>query len=278
MSKKRLLVIEDDVDVAEMLLVYFSSQGYDVLNAMTGSDGVATARAKFPNLILLDVMLPDMDGFDVCKALRTTTLTKHIPTIFLTQRDGRADKVAGLELGADDYITKPFDVEELRLRVQGSLRRASREQLEDPHTGLPTTAVIEETREALIKKPGLAQLRVQLVGFQTFRDKYGFVAGDEALSYIGQSFREAVSSHGTPNDFVGQYDENNYIILTFALNMASFVEKLVNDFADGARKLYSFIDSEQGYVLINEATDYEQHIPLMHIIVSPMAEGVMPNR
>src|SRR5258708_31752983 len=102
---------------------------------MTASDGLAKACATFQNVILLDVMLPDMDGFDVCKALRTTTLTKHIPTIFLTQRDGRADKVAGLELGADDYITKPFDVEELRLRVQGSLRRASPEPLEDPPPG-----------------------------------------------------------------------------------------------------------------------------------------------
>jgi PleD family two-component response regulator len=277
MSKKRLLVIEDDMDVAEMLLVYFSSQGFEVLNAMTGSEGVAIARAKFPNLILLDVMLPDMDGFDVCKALRTTTLTKFIPTIFLTQRDGRADKVAGLELGADDYITKPFDVEELRLRVQGSLRRSSREQLQDPHTGLPTSAVIDETHDLLIKKPGLTQLRVQLVGFQPFRDKYGFMAADEALAYVGQTFREGVANYGTPNDFVGQADEDRYVIFTFALNVGTLVEKLVNDFADGARKLYNFIDSEQGYVLINEATDYEQHIPLMHIIVSPMAEGVLPS-
>src|SRR5439155_23212763 len=115
--KKRLLIIEDDVDVAEMLVVYFTGQGYEVFNAITGSEGIATARAKFPNLILLDIMLPDMDGFDVCKSLRTTMLTRNIPITFLTQRDSRADKVAGLELGADDYVTKPFDVEELRLRI-----------------------------------------------------------------------------------------------------------------------------------------------------------------
>src|SRR5258706_3841551 len=135
MSKKRLLVIEDDIDVAEMLVVYFSSQGFEVLNATSGIEGIQLARSKFPNLILLDVMLPDMDGFDVCKILRTTTLTRYIPITFLTQRDARADKVAGLELGADDYVTKPFDVEELRLRIQGSLRRSTREALQDPRTG-----------------------------------------------------------------------------------------------------------------------------------------------
>src|SRR3954467_12935237 len=103
MSEKRLLGIEDDVDVAEMLVVYFTSQNYEVLNATSGAEGIAMARAKFPNLILLDIMLPDMDGFDVCRSLRTTTLTKYIPITFLTQRDARADKVAGLQLGADDY-------------------------------------------------------------------------------------------------------------------------------------------------------------------------------
>src|SRR5258708_28782549 len=166
MSKKRLLIIEDDADVAEMLVVYFTAQGYDVLNAMSGNEGVAMARAKFPNMILLDIMLPDMDGFDVAKVLRTTTLTKYIPITFLTQRDARADKVAGLELGADDYVTKPFDVEELRLRIMGSLRRSSRESLQDPRTGLPTTAMIEETHEKLATRPGLNQLNMQLIGFQ----------------------------------------------------------------------------------------------------------------
>src|SRR5215471_16702130 len=138
MAKKRLLVVEDDTDVAEMLTVYFAGQGYDVLHSLTGKDGINLARSRFPNLVLLDVMLPDMDGFEVCKTLRTTTLTKNIPTIFLTQRDSRSDKVAGLELGADDYVTKPFDMEELRLRVQSSLRRSTRELLHDPRTGLPT--------------------------------------------------------------------------------------------------------------------------------------------
>src|SRR5260370_28030859 len=103
MSKKRLLVIEDDMDVAEMLIHYFTSQGYEVINAMTGSEGIAYARSKFPNLILLDVMLPDMDGFDVCKVLRTTMLTKYIPITFLTQRDARADKVAGRPHGGLEY-------------------------------------------------------------------------------------------------------------------------------------------------------------------------------
>ena len=277
MSKKRLLIIEDDADVAEMLVVYFTAQGYDVLNAMSGNEGVAMARAKFPNMILLDIMLPDMDGFDVAKVLRTTTLTKYIPITFLTQRDARADKVAGLELGADDYITKPFDVEELRLRIQGALRRSSRETLQDPRTGLPTNALIEEVRQALGTRPGFTQLNAELVGFKAFRDKYGFVAADEVLSYVGQVLSETIAKDGTPDDFVGANSEVRYTIFTFAPDLNVFAQALVNRFDEGAKKYYNFLDSEQGYIVINEATDDEQHIPLMHFIITSVEEKVASN-
>jgi DNA-binding response OmpR family regulator len=274
MSKKRLLVIEDDVDVAEMLIVYFSSQGYDVVHAENGTDGIRLARAKFPNLILLDVMLPDMDGFQVCEALRTTMLTKYIPITFLTQRDSRADKVAGLQLGADDYITKPFDVEELRLRIQGQLRRSSRESLHDPRTGLPTTAMIVDTREALSATGGFTELNLQLVGINAFRDRYGFVAADEALNYTAQSLSEAIAQDGTANDFVGINSEDRYTLFTFTPDVDAFIKALTTRFAEGAKKYYNFVDMENGYIVINEATDYEQHIPLMHFIVTKVNQGV----
>ncbi len=275
MSKKRLLVIEDDVDVAEMLVVYFSSQGYEVFNALTAQDGIAFARAKFPNLILLDVMLPDMDGFEVCKALRTTMLTKFIPITFLTQKDGRADKVAGLELGADDYVTKPFDVEELRLRIQGQIRRSGREALQDPRTGLPTAVVVNDAREELSKLPNFAQLNIELVGFKAFREVYGFVAADEALTYTGQVLTETIAKDGTTNDFAGTLGEDRYAIFTFAPDVKAFITVLCERFKEGAKKLYNFIDSDRGYVVFHEALDDEQHIPLMHLVVSqPVAEVV----
>jgi len=269
MSKKRLLVIEDDLDVAEMLIHYFTSQGFEVINALNGGDGIAMARSKFPNLILLDVMLPDMDGFDVCKVLRNTTLTKYIPITFLTQRDARADKVAGLELGADDYVTKPFDVEELRLRIQGSLRRSTREQLHDPRTGLPTSALVTEMRDAVMALPGLKQLNLQLLGLDAFRDKYGFVAADEALAFVGQTLSEAITKNGTPNDVAGVLGEDKYLIYTFCPDLNVFTDSLVKSFAEGAKKLYNFADSEQGYLVIPALENgADQHIPLMYLVAT----------
>ena len=124
MSKAKILVVEDDVDISNMLRIYFSGQGYDVHVAPRGGDALDFTRKQLPHLIVLDIMLPDMDGYAVCKKLRTTTRTSHIPIIFLTQKDDRSDKIHGLELGADDYITKPFDVEELRLRVRNTIQSA----------------------------------------------------------------------------------------------------------------------------------------------------------
>jgi DNA-binding response OmpR family regulator len=123
MSKGRILVVEDDFDISNMLKIYFSGQGYEVQVAARGGDALITTRKQLPNLIVLDIMLPDMNGYDVCRELRTTTRTSHIPIIFLTQRDERGDKIQGLELGADDYITKPFSPRELVARVRVIFRR-----------------------------------------------------------------------------------------------------------------------------------------------------------
>jgi DNA-binding response OmpR family regulator len=135
MSKGRLLVVEDDHDISNMLSIYFSGLGYDVDIAPRGEVALDKTRQLMPHLIILDIMLPDIDGYEVCRRLRINTRTSHIPIIFLTQKDERSDKLQGLELGADDYITKPFDIEELRLRVQNAIARAERESLTDPQSG-----------------------------------------------------------------------------------------------------------------------------------------------
>jgi GGDEF domain-containing protein len=214
-----------------------------------------------------------MDGFDVCKALRTTTLTKHIPITFLTQKDGRADKVAGLELGADDYVTKPFDVEELRLRVQGSIRRASRESLQDPRTNLPTSAVINDVRELVSKRPGFVQLNIQLAGLSAFRDRYGFMAADEALSFAGQALTETIAKDGTVDDFAGTSAEDQFVVFTFTPNVPGFIDALTGRFKEGVKRLYNFADTERGYMVITE-NDKEIQVPLMHFVVSQMEELV----
>ncbi len=263
MANKRLLVIEDDYDVAEMLLMYFQAHGYEVFHADTGPAGIELARTKFPNLILLDVMLPHMDGYDVCRTLRKMSLTKYIPTIFLTQRDERTAKVKGLELGADDYVTKPFDVDELRLRVQASIRRATRESLHEPRTGLPTGALIEDELNRRLRDTSMyTELHYTIDSFQTYGDLYGFMAADEVLAFAGKMLQETLSEHGTPDDFVGIY-ENEFIVLTHAGDLNTLDMYIKMRFQQGVAAFYSFLDSDRGYMLVNENTEHEQRVPLM---------------
>ncbi|MFA6000982.1 MAG: response regulator transcription factor [Thermoleophilia bacterium] len=121
MLKLPVLIIEDEESIASFVRMYLEKEGYEVSVAGTGEDGLKLAHDNNPSVVLLDIMLPGIDGFEVCRRLRADS---QVPIIMLTARDASTDKVVGLELGADDYITKPFDPRELVARVKSVLRRA----------------------------------------------------------------------------------------------------------------------------------------------------------
>ncbi|MGD8597690.1 MAG: response regulator, partial [Anaerolineae bacterium] len=152
MSKGRLLIVEDDFDISNMLRIYFDSQGYETIVATRGKEALEICRRNLPNLVILDIMLPDINGYEVCTQLRSNLRTSHIPIIFLTQKDERSDQITGLERGADDYITKPFDLQLLMLRVQGALRRANWLNLTSPVTGLPSSKLVEDQLRQIIRR------------------------------------------------------------------------------------------------------------------------------
>jgi PleD family two-component response regulator len=261
MNNNRLLLIEDDQDVAEMLIMYFTSHKYEVIHADTGIDGIEVARTKFPNLILLDVMLPYMDGYDVCRHLRQTSMTKYIPILFLTQRDERAAKVKGLELGADDYITKPFDIDELRLRVQGSIRRATRENLHEARTGLPTGPLVEEE---IARQTARGILGFSIDGFSVYNDVYGFVAANQVIAHAARTIQQTVIDKGTPDDFVGVLNDE-FIVLTHSPDVDGLARSICDKFNKTVEAFYSFIDVDRGGLLVNEGMANEAVAPLMYL-------------
>jgi DNA-binding response OmpR family regulator len=263
MADHRLLLIEDDFDVAEMLLMYFQSIDYEVLHADTGTAGIELARTSFPNLILLDVMLPDMDGYEICFKLRNMSLTKYIPTLFLTQKDERASKVKGLELGADDYITKPFDVDELRLRVVNAIKRATRESLHETRTGLPTGPLIEEERKQRAAKP-FSEMEFKLHGFSAYGTVYGFIAANEALYHAGKTIRDVLSEMGQNNDFVGIRDDN-FVVFTTVDDKAQLEEKITERFNEVVGTFYSYADSARGGISHQINEDEEEFVPMMSL-------------
>lgn len=159
--KPRLLVVEDDFDLSNMLRIYFTGQGYEVTVTPRGGWALQLCRQAPFDIITLDIMLPDLDGYAVFQELRTDPQTKNIPIIFLTQKDERSDKIAGLELGGDDYITKPFDIEELKLRVQAAIKRQLKTSAADAPLNLPGRPNTEPPPRTL----GNAELRDRLNRF-----------------------------------------------------------------------------------------------------------------
>lgn len=131
MAKKMILVIEDEHDIQELVKYNLVKEGYPVSLADTGEHGIKLARSESPGLILLDLMLPGIDGLEVCKVLKGDSKTSHIPIVMLTAKGEEADIVAGLELGADDYITKPFSPRVLIARIRALLRREAKESVDD---------------------------------------------------------------------------------------------------------------------------------------------------
>ncbi|MEE8389377.1 MAG: response regulator [Anaerolineae bacterium] len=207
------MIVEDDTDISNMLRIYFQSQEYDVAVAQRGEDALEMCRQQLPHIIVLDIMLPDMDGYDVCRSLRGSLRTSHIPIIFLTQKDERSDKIHGLELGADDYITKPFDLEELKLRVKNAMVRAQYESLTNATTGLPSGRLIEDQLRQLVRRDDWGIAYIGVKGFAEFKDEYGFVAGEEVLRFAAMIMGRTVDSLGTPNDFIGHIGGEDFWIV-----------------------------------------------------------------
>jgi PleD family two-component response regulator len=272
MNKARLLIVEDDFDISNMLRIYFSGQGYEVDVAPRGTDALQKTRQNLPHLIVLDIMLPDIDGYEVCRTLRMNTRTSHIPVIFLTQKDERSDKLQGLELGADDYITKPFDIEELKLRVQNAIARAERESLTDPRSGLPSGRLIEEQLRRIIRIEGWAFMDIRINQFNPFKEAYGFVAGDDVLRFTAMTLNEVVDKYGTADDFIGHAGSDNFIIISTEERAAIIKDQIRARFSEEVLTHYNFMDREQGFIITTNEEGQKEQTPLMTIgigMVSP---------
>lgn len=267
MSKGRILVCEDDNDISNMLKIYFTGQGYDMEMTRKGEDALRITGQQLPQLIILDINLPDMDGYTICKTLRTTTRTKHIPIIFLTQKDDRSDRIAGLELGADDYITKPFDIEELRLRIQNAIAAAERMGLTDPRSGLPSGRLIEDQLREMLRRPEWAYFDIRITAFDPFRDKYGFVSGDDVLRFTAMLITEVVDENGSSDDFIGHAGNDNFVIISKPDSVEKLKTVLEKRFNEEVKSHYSFVDREQGGIKVDDGYGGEKVAKLMTVAI-----------
>jgi DNA-binding response OmpR family regulator len=250
-AKHKILIVEDDPDVAEMLNAYFRVQGYEVFTVNWGEDGVRAGQSVSPDIIILDIRLPDIDGFEVARRLRSDRRTREIPIIFLTEKRERVDRLQGFEVGADDYITKPFDVQELRLRVRNALKRVSQGSLTNPVSGLPEGPLVDERLSEAIHKSGWALLHISINHLDAFREAYGFVASDDVLRAISLMIHNTIKETSTSDDFLGHLSPTDFIVVLPPDSMTAFREKIRSRLEQSLDYFYPIKDREKASKLPN---------------------------
>jgi PleD family two-component response regulator len=243
--KQKILIVEDDPDVAEMVNAYFRTQGYDVYTVNWGEDGVRACQTNHPNLVILDIRLPDIDGYEVARRLRGDRRTSNIPIIFLTEKRERNDKLQGLELGADDYITKPFDIQELRLRVRNALARISQGSLTNPVSGLPEGALVDERLKDALARDGWALLLVSLENLDPFRELYGFVAADDVLRAFSVMIHNSMTDVGVEQDFLGHLGLSEFVAVVPTASVQALQERIRTRLSQSLEKFYPIKDRDQ---------------------------------
>jgi DNA-binding response OmpR family regulator len=248
-GKLKLLIIEDDPNLAGMLNTYFSMEGYDVVSAYRGEEGTQACQVKPPGLIILDIHLPDIDGYEVARRIRSNLRTAAIPIIFLTTKSEHADRVQGLELGADDYITKPFDVQELRLRVRNAFRRSTQDTLTNPVTGLPEGLLVDEHLNKCLKEPDWAILITSLGNLDPFREIYGFVASDDVLRAICLMLENVTRDQGSGITFLGHLSPTEFILITTLQSAWPLFHRLGKRFVNSLDYFYPIKDREKAILL-----------------------------
>lgn len=252
-DKSRILIVEDDLDLSEMLNAYFRVQGYDVQTAAWGEEAVRLTQDDPPDLVVLDIRLPDIDGYEVCRRLRTHRRTQDVPIIFLTEKRDRVDKLSGLELGVVDYITKPFDIQELRLRVRNALRRATQTSLVNPVTNLPEGHVVDEKLGGLLfSEQNWAVVLITIMGLDDFREMYGFVASDDVLRAVSLMMNNAVREFGSEDDFIGHLAPHDFIIITNESHMTPIRERIEMRLQQSMEYFYPLKDREKAKQAMQE--------------------------
>jgi len=241
-EKPTILVVEDDVDLAEMLTAYFRTQGYEVVAVNWGEDAVQACWASHPDLIILDIRLPDINGYEVAHRLRSHPRTMDIPIIFLSEKRQRSDKLKGLEIGGDDYITKPFDIQELRLRVRNALRRTEHGSLTNPVTGLPEGSLVDERLLECLHSQDWALLLVAIENLGGFRESYGFVASDDVQRAVNLMIHNAMRGVGGANDFIGHLGPTEFVLVTQPGVLPALTERIKNRLGSSLDYFYPLKD------------------------------------
>ncbi len=265
----KILVVDDTQFMVSVISYALKSQNYQVIAAYSGPEALEKVRSEKPNLILLDVVMPGMSGYDVCQALREDFRYNLIPIIMLTGQTEEEDKLRGLEMGADDYIVKPFVNRELLARVKNTLVRLERLRDCNPLTGLRGNNEIElEITRRLGEGAPFAVLYGDLNSFKPYNDIYGFAAGDQVICATADAFNDAVEACGTKSDFVGHIGGDDFVVVLESHTAIAVAQEAIRRFDANLPAFYSVEHLEQGYITAKDRDDNIRRFALLGLSIA----------
>ena len=263
-----VVVVDDDPFIARLLEIELRAAGYDVRVANDGMRALELARERCPDLVLADVMMPNMDGFELTRQLRGDSRTSTVSVIMLTARGLSADKLEGFTVGADDYVVKPFDTPELMARVRGVLRRTKEMRQQSPLTGLPGNVRIEEEIEGRVRAGArFAVLYADLDNFKAYNDHYGFMRGDHAIQFTASLLQDVAQRAGGSDTFVGHVGGDDFVVVCEADRARDLAELIVAGFELAVADLYDQVDRARGSIVIANRRGEMQEFPFLAISV-----------
>ncbi len=271
---KRILIADDEPAVRQLLELVLRSQGYEVFVTQNGDQLVRTAQEWIPDLVIVDLMMPQMDGYEAIRQLRNDTRTAHVPMLILTARSTAEDVVTGFDTGADDYVTKPFNIPELLARIRAHLRRAAQTPVHNPLTGLAGNVLLtEELKYRLRNDASFALLYVDLDNFKAFNDTHGPARGDRLIKLVADVLVEVVQQHGAPSDFIGHIGGDDFAVLTTPDRLDAICQGIIALFDKRVRDLYDPDDLARGYLRGVDRQGVPRNFPITTISI-----GVVTNR
>ena len=263
-----ILVVDDDPFIARLLEIELNAAGYDVRVANSGEDALALVDERCPELVLADVMMPNMDGFELTRRLRQDSRTAAVSVIMLTARGLSADKLEGFSVGADDYIVKPFDTPELLARISGALRRSREMRAQSPLTGLPgNVRIAEEIERRCLADEPFAVLYVDLDHFKAYNDHYGFMRGDHVIQTTGRLLQDVTLETAGPTAFVGHVGGDDFVIVCDPAPAAEVAEGIIEGFDAKIPDLYDPQDRERGGIELVTRRGETLTFPVMTISI-----------
>lgn len=249
----KILVVDDEPPIREILKFQLENAGFEVACAEDGAKGLQMVEDEPPDLVLLDLMIPQMDGYEVCRRLKRDYSTRHIPVIILTARGDLDEKLKGLENGANDYVTKPFSMPELLMRVKNVLSYSQSQREANPLTGLPGNVSIErELTQRIETQAPFAFIYTDIDNFKAFNDYYGYARGDDAIRRTARILTSAIARAGNENDFVGHVGGDDFVVMTTPDRAEEVAKLVVSLFDDSSQQLVEQDDMERGYLKIRK--------------------------